>query len=868
MYGEIRSGIIMNKISNKSQFVSDIHLSPISNSNNFIHDSSNIESSDNDFQHHKDENHIQSNSCIYKYSDDSDLNENRNSFNDNESKELYKLLVENQNDLVVKVDTSGKFMYVSPSYCDLFGMKEIDLIGKKFLPLVHENDKQKTEDSWNACFEPPFKCTIEQRAFTKRGWRWIEWLDKAVMDKNGNITAIICVGRDIHDKKLVELELLNYDKKVLSLINHLRVTFWEVDEKNMLSLVRGKTDLIFGKGLNELINANIFDILPNYDFQIKNKKTKLFDVINNLDVNEFVEGHVLINNNIIEIRLSASVNEKGEICGHSAIATDVTEKKRAEIKIAESEEKYRLLFDTMIQGVVYQDKTGKIISANSAAQKILGYTLEELIGASSADSNWDAITENQTEFPGQEHPAIVALQTGKEVKDVLMGVYNPKEKIIRWINVNAVPQFNKGENNPYGVFTTFDDISDKIEAIQAQKLSEARYYRLFNEMLNGFTIQQLIKNEDGEIVDYKFLSVNPSFCKMTGLAKDIEGKTIKEIDSGLDLNWIQFYPNITEKTRTLDIERYFEGLKKWFHITGYKVGEERFATIFEDITDRKIAEKTLQNYSLHLEKMVDERTTSLTKTNAKLEVEIRRQKEVEEKVQVALHKEKELSELKSNFISLATHEFKTPLTTIRIFSDLIKMDAADFANDEVKEYIQNIHSAVDYMLELIDDVLVISRNDTGRSAFNPVRTNLHALCQVIFKNTVLNCTAMHQFDFSYKLDKDIYSIDEKLMKQIVTNLLSNSIKYSPKGGKVEFNVYREDSNMILSIKDEGLGVNEKDKKNIFEPFFRSKSAARISGTGLGLSIVKRSVDLHGGTITLESELNKGSKFTVSIPIPE
>ena len=143
---------------------------------------------------------------------------------------------------------------------------------------------------------------------------------------------------------------------------------------------------------------------------------------------------------------------------------DVTEHTKLDLllrqKGEQSEEKHRILFETMVQGVVYQDANGKIIAANPAAERILGLTIDQMMGRTSVDARWRAIHEDGTEFPGETHPAMVALQTGKPVMNTVMGVFNPAEERYHWILINAIPQFKPGEDRPYQVYTTFTDITE------------------------------------------------------------------------------------------------------------------------------------------------------------------------------------------------------------------------------------------------------------------------------------------------------------------------------------------------------------------------------------------------------------------------
>jgi PAS domain S-box-containing protein len=153
-------------------------------------------------------------------------------------------------------------------------------------------------------------------------------------------------------------------------------------------------------------------------------------------------------------------DSKGNLLGVVEIARDITENKRQDQKLKDSEEKHRELFETISQGVVYQDADGNITDANPAAERILGLSLDQMQGRTSMDSRWKVIHEDGSDFPGETHPGMVALKTGKKVNNVIMGIFHPEKEEHRWIKINAVPKFKEGESTPYKNYTTFDDITE------------------------------------------------------------------------------------------------------------------------------------------------------------------------------------------------------------------------------------------------------------------------------------------------------------------------------------------------------------------------------------------------------------------------
>jgi len=182
-----------------------------------------------------------------------------------------------------------------------------------------------------------------------------------------------------------------------------------------------------------------------------------------------------------------------------SVVRDITDRKRAEDARRESDERYHLLFQTMVQGVVFQDAEGHIIQANPAAERILGLTMDQLQGRTSIDPQWHGIHEDGSPFPGQEHPAMVALQTGQMVRNVVMGVFNPAANSYRWLNINAVPRFLNGGTRPYQVYTTFEDITERKLAEEALRTSEAHA----QAMLKAIPDLMFRLDRSGVFLDYK-----------------------------------------------------------------------------------------------------------------------------------------------------------------------------------------------------------------------------------------------------------------------------------------------------------------------------------------------------------------------------
>ncbi len=240
--------------------------------------------------------------------------------------------------------------------------------------------------------------------------------------------------------------------------------------------------------------------------------------------------------------------------------------------------------------------------------------------------------------------------------------------------------------------------------------------------------------------------------------------------------------------------------------------------------------------------------------------------QAEERMRQALAKEKEISELKSRFIAIASHEFRTPLATIGSSTELLQRYCQEVMDDKKSKHFQQIKTSINQMTQLLDDVLVIGKADAGKLEFRPLPIDLVRFCGNLVEELQLNAGQRHIIAFTSQGEFPSACMAENLLRQILTNLLSNAIKYSPEGGTIFFELSCHDEVVTFRIQDKGIGISLEDQNQLFEPFYRAGNVDKIKGTGLGLSIVKKCVDLHRGEIVVESQIGLGTTFTVTLPL--
>lgn len=240
-------------------------------------------------------------------------------------------------------------------------------------------------------------------------------------------------------------------------------------------------------------------------------------------------------------------------------------------------------------------------------------------------------------------------------------------------------------------------------------------------------------------------------------------------------------------------------------------------------------------------------------------------KQAEVDIRMALEKEREVSELRSSFVALVSHEFRTPLTIIQSSTDLLENYNHKLSDEKKYKLFGRVQGAVRRMTNLLEDVLLIGKAEAGKLDYKPSLMDLLPFCRDIVENLQMSTSSRHAIDFLIHGSCGDVIMDEKLLAHILTNLLSNAIKYSPQGGIVKFHVICSPETTCFLIQDHGIGIPKPDLEKLFESFRRASNVGSIPGTGLGLAIIKKCVDLHGGQIDIESEIGVGTTFSVTLP---
>ncbi|OLP17364.1 hypothetical protein BST81_16320 [Leptolyngbya sp. 'hensonii'] len=528
---------------------------------------------------------------------------------------------------------------------------------------------------------------------------------------------------------------------------------------------------------------------------------------------------------------------------------------------------------------------GQFIYTNQSWQKLLGYSSTDL---------------EQCLFFDLVHPAhrdlcLEMFQVGQPdiVTSTLQSVLLTREGCE--IEVTGTVSFQAQDDGSTGIWILWH-LSDQAE-VQDANSGRTTLDPNGQQLLQlAEVIRDVLYIHD--IESYQLLYISPAFEQVWGLSLD-------KIYQDPYLWLANIYPSDRPSVAQA-VERQLTGMAskleyriirpdgelRWIESRSFPVRDAqgriyRIAGIAQDITARKQTELALKRFSRDLERRIQECSVELGETRARLQAEITARQQIEAELQTreeslrhsntlleaqqetishTLKQERELGDLRSRFVTVVSHEFRTPLTTIQSAAELLEY--YDWSTEEKQERFQQIKGAVKHMTELLEDALLMGRIEAGKLQLQRQCLDLHALCREVLAELQVTISPRHRLHFQVQGQPYAGQLDGKLIRQMLINLLSNAIKYSPKGGPIGLSLfYSPDHTVLIQVQDEGIGIPLEDRDKLFQVFYRAMNVGTIQGTGIGLAIVKGCVEMHGGTVDLISEVGQGTTFTITLPLP-
>jgi PAS domain S-box-containing protein len=397
---------------------------------------------------------------------------------------------------------------------------------------------------------------------------------------------------------------------------------------------------------------------------------------------------------------------------------------------------------------------------------------------------------------------------------------------LKWMNESCHTEFDE-TGNPIHTVGIVQDITDLVKTEKALRKSEERYKGIINSQ-HDIVVRLDTQN--------RFTFVNETYCKTFGKTKEeLLGRSFTPVIHEDDLKaTLLAMENLSNPPFRAYMEQRAMTVNgwRWLAWEDYAVRNSRGEVIEiqgvgRDITELKAAESALKD---------------------------------------ALAMEKKLGELKSRFVSMASHEFRTPLASMMMATETLENYRQRLSEEEILKYLGRIRRNIEYLRDIIGKVLSLSRIESGKIPFTPEKTDLNHLLTHWLNDYRDKNQLEHQIEFEPFQEYITIDADRQLLIQALENMVSNSRKYAPEGTKIIINVNRINNFVTLSVTDFGIGIPEKEMEFLFDPFFRASNVVNYHGTGLGLPLIKQIVDRHKGSIRLESEINKKTTFHIDLPV--
>jgi PAS domain S-box-containing protein len=507
-----------------------------------------------------------------------------------------------------------------------------------------------------------------------------------------------------------------------------------------------------------------------------------------------------------------------------ALITDITERQQAQAALAESEARFSAAFEgSPILIVIARMSDQKYVLVNDAFVNWSGFAREELLERTSSEfSIWESQAERDEVWGDvQRHGSI-------------------RERECRFLNRRGdrttmlisfeVIQIN---HEPH-LLAMGLDITGRKQAEEESRASEARLRESEARFSAAFQASPAFIGIL-RMSDEKYVLANDAYLNWLGYPREeVLGRTCVELGLWEDM---AERDSVLEDMRTVGSIRQKEC--RWKNRKG-----ERFTILLS-------AETIKLNDTPHLLSMA---------------LDITQRKRAEEELLKTLEREKELGQLKSNFVSMVSHEFRTPLGIIQSSAELLRDFYQKMPADEREEQLESITRNTRRMAGMMEGILALSRLEAGKLQFQPTALDLTTFCRRVLDEVLSATNRRCPVELLLGPVPAEAQADERLLGHIFTNLLSNAVKYSEPGATVYFEVDRVGPDAVCIVRDHGIGIPEEDQQHLFKAFHRGSNVGTRPGTGLGLLLVKRCGDLHGGTMQLNSKIGEGTTVTVRLPV--
>lgn len=490
------------------------------------------------------------------------------------------------------------------------------------------------------------------------------------------------------------------------------------------------------------------------------------------------------------------------------------------VEVAEERNLLRTLIETIPDVIYVKDRLHRFVLCNHTPvysrepvdpQSYLGKTDFDFHPPEAAAQFW---AEEQT-----------ILDTGQPILRQEMALERNDGSMV-WLLTTKVPLRNQ-QGKIIGLAGISNDVTPLKLATNALAASEEKFRQLVETMGSGMAVYDL---------DDRITYVNERFCTMLGYTRE-------ELIGTLAANYVDAAGQAKLEEQLV---KRMEGVSSVYELLLHCKDGRQCHWLVSGAPLHNDRQQIIGSFAV----MTD----------------ITLHKKAEQKLEEALSREKELSELKSRFVTIASHEFRTPLTSILMMTDTLLAYRHKLTSDQLEQRLLTIREQGQYLKTMMEDVLELASIQARRVKFDPLPTDLGVLCGTILDEIQPQDKDASRLQYDCDGAMPLAKLDKRLIRQVITNLVTNALKYSPASAEVLVRLTCTDATLILQVVDQGIGIPAADLPYLFQPFHRATNVGVIQGTGLGLVITKEAIELHGGSITVTSHLGVGTTFTVTLPI--
>ena len=744
-------------------------------------------------------------------------------------------LVETHSAYIIRTDINGFYTYANSIFFDHFASHEYDsvddMMGAFSLDMIVPEDQAKTYAVVMECIanpSQPQQATLRKPRATGEVVHTV-WEFVAIPNENGDVIELQCIGIDITHQLHMQKALQKSQERFESTLQKITDYVWSADIADgrliynyispVIETVTGYPREYFFGDLNAWITIIHKDDLAKAKANLERELA-----------GETMSDEYRIVRSDGEIRwinskTSPTIDEHGVVIHLDGIVSDITDRKQVESALQESENRYRALFNEARFPIVIYDANARIVMLNDIASRNLGVPPKEAIGKTIGHY-----------FPQNQAPTVERIRqviaTGKPlfVEDAIM-----IGETEYWFSsaIHLVPTIES--HQPY-VQIVSNDITEQKHAEAENQKNEEKFRAAIEASLDAFYMMESVYNDDEEIVDFRILEINDNAVTQLGIPREtlVGGLICELFPINRTARFFESYKEVAETGQAFEQEFFIPDgnvAGGWYHHQVVKVGNG-VAIMTRDITDRK-----------HRQQLIVDN----------------------QRMTAQFQKEQERNTLIQQIVSTLSHDLRNSLAIVSTSSDILTRHFNKLDDEKRQSKLDMINRQIEFATTLLQDTVDHARGKMDKHPFKPKPINLATLCRVSVQEVGSAYNTKHNMKFFNTGNVEFVNVDETLISRILLNLLSNAIKYTPEGGNIDLTLDQHADQIILQVKDTGIGISADDLPYIFEPLFRVNESKDIEGTGLGLSIVQDCVIAHHGQISVESQLDIGTTFTVELP---